>query len=840
MHQWCVSVAPRQKRAADARYRHVTFCSWRAGRADLVITVGKVRDADYYLAEVTADDAHDYYAGAERPGAWRGSLAAELGLVGSVDPNDFRALLQGRRPRTDERLTETAVRVTALDVTLSVPKSVSVLWATTHELDRRGIERSLDEAEAAVIALIEGEATFVRRGHAGAELNAGGGVALASFDHRTSRLADPNLHRHLVIANASRGPDDRITGLDTRQLYRVRYTAEAVFQAVLRQELAERVGCLFDPVDRHGVGEILGVPQHVRDEFSQRRKAIEVEMAAHGATTSRGARLAALTTRPAKPEELSESILREAWCERAAVLGFDPHSTPLQRRQPSLAVTNDELGFSLTERESTYDRRDVTRTVARLAPDGAAFDTIMRRTDLYLGSEQAVELRPGLYTTPEILALEARCADIAVTGFTANAATALAGAASRELRLRPHLDADQQQLVHAITSSGNRVEVVIGPPGTGKTSSLDAVRAAYDDTSHELVGAALAARAAIELEAGTQIPSSTIDRLLARLDNGSQQLTANHVLVIDEAAMVGTRQLARLITAVDRSDAKIILVGDPSQLPAIDAGGAFAAIARRVDPMVLRTNRRQLDAHERAALDALRYGDIDDAIQHWTDAGRVHIHETPDELLAALVDAWSETQDGGESSVMAAARHDQTRQLNDSARAKLRSAGELGPVVWQDPQREFAVGDRVMATENDYPHGLINGQTATVIGRTTHGLQIETDTDQLRVVPDDYIADGRLTHAYAITVHKAQGATVDHLHLLADDGIFNELGYTALSRGRHANHIHLVAARDQHRQIATDPLQDLRYGLGISRAKTAAIDHLPPGSIETGPGLDMW
>lgn len=840
MHQWCVSVAARQERAADARYRHVTFCSGRVGRGDLVITVGKVRDADYYLAEVTADDAHDYYAGAERPGVWRGSLAAELGLVGPVDPSEFRALLEGRRPGTGARLTETSVRVTALDVTLSVPKSVSVLWATTDDFDRREIERSLDEAEAAVIALIEAEATFVRRGHAGAELNAGGGVALASFDHRTSRLADPNLHRHLVVANASRGPDDRITGLDTRQLYRVRYTAEAVFQSVLRQELAERVGCLFDHVDRHGVGEILGVPQHVRDEFSQRRKAIEAEMAAHGATTALGARLAALTTRPAKPVELTEPVLRAAWIERAATIGFDAYAPPLQRRQPSLAVTNDELGFCLTERESTYDRRDVIRTIARLAPGGASFETIMRRTDQYLRSEQAVELRPGLYTTPEILALEARCAVIAVAGLTANAATALAGAASRELHLRPHLDADQQQLVRTITSSGSRVEVVIGPPGTGKTSSLDAVRVAYDDTGHELVGAALAARAAIELETGTRIPSSTIDRLLARLDNGSQQLTANHILVIDEAAMVGTRQLARLVTAVDRANAKIILVGDPSQLPAIDAGGAFTAIARRIDPIVLRTNRRQVDAHERAALDALRYGDIDDAIQHWTDAGRVHVHETPDELIGSIVDAWSHTQNGDESSIMVAARHDQTRQLNETARTRLRSAGELGATVWQDPQKEFAVGDRVMAIENNYPHGLINGQTATVVGRTANGLQIETDTDQRRVVPDDYIADGRLAHAYAITVHKAQGATVDHLHFLADDGIFNELGYTALSRGRHANHIHLVAARDEHRQIAADPLQDLRYGLGISRAKTAAIDHLPPGSIETGPGLDLW
>ncbi len=204
MHQWC----------RDGFADMAANMASRRGGAPM-ITVGKVRDADYYLVEVTSDDAHAYYADPERRGRWHGSFADELGLTGEVGHEEFRELLAGKRPGVGTRLAETRVQVTALDVTLSVPKSVSMLWATSGAGVQAGIEQALDGAERSVVELIESEATFVRRGHGGAQLFPGTGVAVPSFDHRTSRLGDPNLHRHLVVANATKADDGRITGLDT-------------------------------------------------------------------------------------------------------------------------------------------------------------------------------------------------------------------------------------------------------------------------------------------------------------------------------------------------------------------------------------------------------------------------------------------------------------------------------------------------------------------------------------------------------------------------------------------------------------------------------------------------
>lgn len=804
-----------------------------------MISIGKVRDAGYYLTEVTSDDAHAYYADPERLGRWHGTLAVDLGLQGQVDPDHFRDLLVGLRPGSGERLAVTAVRMAALDLTLSVPKSVSVLWATTGHHARVAIEQSLDAAERAVVQLLEDEAVFVRRGHAGAELAPGGGIVAASFDHRTSREGDPNLHRHLVVANASRGPDDRITGLDTRQLYRIRYSADSVFQAVLRHELTHTLGCHFDPVDRHGVAEITGVDKPVRDEFSRRRAAIEAEMGRRGATTGRGARLAALTTRPAKPEEPSEHVLLAEWRYRARAIGFDPATVPLEPRQPELAIDPQQLGFELTERDSTFGRWDVLRNVARAAGDGIGYDRIVSETDEFLASPEVVELADGVYTTPEILALESRCVEIAVTGERRGCGLVAEHETELQIAIRPQLDDDQRDLVRTVTTSGSEVEVIIGPPGTGKTFSLDAVHAAYRRAGHRLIGAALAARAAAELEAGTGIRSSTIDRLLHQLERGTVELNEWDVVVVDEAAMVGTRQLARLIEATHQADAKIVLVGDSAQLPAIDAGGTFAAIANRIEPIRLHTNRRQTDADDRAALRALRAGDIDTAIEHWQTADRIHTYDTAADVIEGIVDAWYATDQAGETSAMVAARHDQRRQLNNAARARLTADGHLGDTVWNTPDLSFAIGDRIVACRNDYTRGLINGQFGTVVDSNGRGLVIEHDGDH-QVVPYDYIADDGLTHAYAITVHKSQGATVDHLYLLADDGIYNELGYTATSRGRTTNHLHLTAAVDEHGHPADDPLQDLRYGLNISRAKRAAIDHQPLEPAIESPGIDLW
>src|SRR5581483_7942140 len=219
--------------------------------------------------------------------------------------------------------------------------------------------------------------------------------------------------------------------------------------------------------------------------------------------------------------------------------------------------------------------------------------------------EHVVVLPPDDYgprfTTVDMVRCERRLVDRSVA-----ARFAAAGIADREalvdaLTAAPMLSIEQRQLVAALTRSGRGVDVVIGAAGAGKTSALSAARSAWDDSNFKTIGCSLAARAAKQLEDGSGIPSVTLDRLLAHLRGGRAALTSRHVVVVDEAGMVGTRQLDALVGFATAARAKVVLVGDPAQLPAIEARGALAGLARRLGALHLTENHRQVEAWERAA-----------------------------------------------------------------------------------------------------------------------------------------------------------------------------------------------------------------------------------------------
>jgi len=442
---------------------------------------------------------------------------------------------------------------------------------------------------------MEENACAVRRGHAGVFVDEGSGFVGAAFLHRTSRLADPGLHVHLLVINATQGEDGRWTALDGRALYRERYTADAVFQASLRHSLARNVGCLFDEPDRHGVAEVAGVPLAVRRAFSQRRLVIEAEMAAQGVTTSEGARIATLATRPAKGEPIEEDELRRRWAQRARELGYSIEDVPTLVREPHVALSPADIGRRATTSDAYFIRSDVVRAVATGATQGASLDQIEAKVDLFLSSEHAVELVEGrVWTTPEILALEQRTFDAAVAGRANAVGVADAASVEAAIAARPSLSDEQSEMIRRLTLSGNSVDIVVGRPGSGKTFALDAVRASYEATGYRVLGTALAARAGKELEAGSGIPSRTAASLQTAIAGGMLQLDSRTVLVIDEAAMVGTRMLAAIASEANAAGSKVIAVGDPKQLPEIQAGGLFSGLAQRLGPHELTGNRRQV------------------------------------------------------------------------------------------------------------------------------------------------------------------------------------------------------------------------------------------------------
>lgn len=440
------------------------------------------------------------------------------------------------------------------------------------------------------------------------------------------------------------------------------------------------------------------------------------------------------------------------------------------------------------------------------------------------------------FTTPEMLEIELAVVDSGIFRQATRCAVARPAAVEAAVAARATLSAEQDLMVRTICSSGDGIEVVEGVAGAGKTFALAAARDAWVASGYQVIGCSLAASAAKHLQDDAGIPASTIDRLLTQV--ARTPLAARTVVVVDEAAMLGTRKLARLLDHAEHADAKVVLVGDPCQLPEIDAGGAFRGLRSRLGASLLTDNRRQTDRWEREALADLRAGDPDRAVDSYLQHERVHQATTDNEVRELLVEEWMNARVDGEDVLMVAARLNDVDDLNGRARHILRDEGYLDPDRIVLAGRAFAEGDDVLALRNDYRLGLLNGTRALIdrIDIDRQRLLVSTDSDERLAIPFEYAEEGHLTHGYATTIHKAQGATVDRCFVLLDDTTAREHAYTALSRGRHCNDLFVVV--EDHRveerhanEVERDPLDGLRVAVRRSGRKELALDQVDPADV---------
>ena len=580
-----------------------------------MLSVGRVADsrAVYFFEEIVLGGDDSYYTQAgEAPGEWLGTGSAKLGLQGPVEQEQVAAILAGHTPDGLLKLRATTVSRPGYDLTFSAPKSVSLAWSLGDPAQNERIASAHRAAVIESIRYLEANAASVRRGHAGAEVVPADGFVAAAFQHRTNRSLDPQLHTHVVVANMAEGPDGRWTALDGRRIYEHSRTSGAIYQARLRYELANDPGLMFDPKP-NGTFEVVGVTEAQRRHFSKRRQQIESELAELGLATPRSAQVATLTTRPEKAAARTDEQLRQRWEQEAAEVGLDATNLPTYQRTPSVSVDHAEVAATLTQSDAAFRRQHVIRAIADASTEGTTLDQLEAAADQYLASAHAVDLGHGWWSTHAEVQLEQRATELAAARRPAPAARA--DLVVDAISARPTLTAEQADLVAGVTGSGAPVEVVVGWAGTGKTFSLDAVRQAHQSSGNTVIGAALSARAAAELEGGSGIPSSTADRLLLDLASGQRRLNANTVLVIDEADMLGNRRLAAFIDESAQANAKLVLVGDPKQLPEIDPGGLFKSLAERLGHHELTDNRRQLDPVERQAVAEIRLGNAPAAVE---------------------------------------------------------------------------------------------------------------------------------------------------------------------------------------------------------------------------------
>jgi ATP-dependent exoDNAse (exonuclease V) alpha subunit len=364
------------------------------------------------------------------------------------------------------------------------------------------------------------------------------------------------------------------------------------------------------------------------------------------------------------------------------------------------------------------------------------------------------------HTTLELLDIERALLEAVERLQCAGRGVAEAGALRSALTQFPLLSDEQTAMVQHLTGSGTGVDVVVGQAGTGKTLALAAARMAWETSGVEVVGTSLSARAARGLEDGAGIESRTLAKVILGLESGTLELGPAHVIVVDEAGMVGTRDLAKLISACDASGSKVVLVGDPRQLPEIDAGGTLSAVVSRIGAVELTENRRQTERWEQMALSALRHGRSELALATYERAGRVHTAPSMGETCNQLVASWASAFGQGRDAVILAVTSKEVATLNEFARAELRRGGQLGPNVLEVDGCGFALGDRVVCLRNDHRLGVLNGTMGTVERGLAGGLFVSI-ADGERFLPAAYLEAGHLGHGYAVTIHKSQGLTVE-------------------------------------------------------------------------------
>ena len=773
-----------------------------------MLSIGKIGLGQHrYYEQQVARGGDDYYSGrGEAPGEWVGSGTEALGLSGRVSAEQFGALIAGCDPRDPTarlRASGQDPKVAAFDLTFSAPKSLSVLFAVSPEPVSGRLVACHEEAVGAALGYLEEEAVMVRRGKGGERVEQAGGLIAAAYRHRMSRALDPQLHTHVVAANLAGGSDGRFTALYGAPVYRAAKTAGYLYQAHLRALVTERLGLEWGGVHK-GAAELSGVERPVLEQFSKRRHEMlrEALEGGIGLGSKAAAESAALATRERKCYGVETHTWREEVRARAGELGLgkdelgDLIDAGRERVECGLAVRDevdeqvlgDRLAspLGLTERSNTFDQRHVLQEFAAVASQGALVSEVRGRAERFAERPQVIRTGGGGMTTAELVGCERRLIAAAVGRAGEGVGIVDVSLVERAIaRADRPPSAEQAMAVRATVSAGHGVTVIQALAGTGKTYTAGVLREVYESAGFQVLGVAPTGRAARELSEQAGVTSRTLERLLIDLEQLGEDLPQGCVLILDEAGMAATRSSARVLQAAEQAGAKVIAIGDPRQLGSVQAGGWLGAVGRELGALRLTEVMRQRDPAERRALAALH----DRLPRHylgWAErAERIDTFSDPAGAYEHALGEWQRAiaAVGPARAVMIARDNDTRAALNGAARELLRALGLLGETCSYGSV-ELAVGDRVICRRNDRLIDVDNGMRGTVRHLDAERVVVDTDSGLVRELPAAYVSE-HLEHAYCLTGHGMQGATVEQAVVVASP---RELtagwSYTALSRSR--------------------------------------------------------
>ena len=469
-----------------------------------------------------------------------------------------------------------------------------------------------------------------------------------------------------------------------------------------------------------------------------------------------------------------------------------------QRKQNAARIEHrPELVFDiLTSERSVFDQRDIAKILHRYVDDPERFQRLLTRItespDCLKLTDETIDFAtgarvPARLTTREMIRLEAEMISRANwlsgrTGFEV-AAKVLETVFARHDRL-----SEEQRTAIEHVAGSERIATVVGRAGAGKTTMMEAAREAWELAGYNVVGGALAGKAAEGLEKEAGIPSRTLASWELNWKQGRRRLDGKTIFVLDEAGMVSSRQMATFVEAVTNGGAKLVLVGDAEQLQPIEAGAAFRAIVERTGYAELETIYRQKEDWMRAASLDLARGRVAEALSSYRAKGRVIGRTLKPDAIETLIADWNRDHDPDKSTLILAHLRRDVRQLNIMAREQLVGRGLIDAghaFKTEDGIRQFAVGDQIVFLKNESSLGVKNGMIGKIIeaapGRIVASIG---EGDGVHRVTVDQRFYRNLDHGYATTIHKSQGATVDRVKVLASLSLDRHLTYVAMTRHR--------------------------------------------------------
>ncbi|QEN17632.1 MobF family relaxase (plasmid) [Mycolicibacterium sp. ELW1] len=754
--------------------------------------------------------------------------------------------------------------VHGFDLMFAAPKSVSLLRSLTDDVAEKVMQNAHVKAVEAAMTYLHEHAGYTRVHNpltSNKDLQRLPGLVAIAYQHETSRCGDPHLHTHVIVPNRQARADGRLVSIDSKSLYHEAKAAGIIYQATLRHELHAERGFEWQHVDEHsGMAEIAGVDVASIKAWSQRSTRLrewakDNLVVVDGEPTAAQLATAQKATRPTKPEQLAWEELKAMWRAdaRGLTLERDAHFAARDQRRAQARTPLDRTRIAhMAARidKAAFTRADMVEIVGAQLPVDAAgepralIEQFVDDVGVRISAPREAQHREGheKYTVDEIILEESRILDMVDTADNRSRLDV------RAVDLGD-LSVDQERAIRNIAVSPFLVQPLQAPAGAGKTHSLKALRGAAHRANKEVLVLAPTGKAvdeAMQEEAGDR--GLTVAMALNLIEDHTLAIDGRTVVIVDEASMVGTPDLKKLVSAAVAGRAKIVLVGDPYQLEPVKArGGMFEHLSGEL-PWSQRLGEvwRMRSAEERDASLALRSGHgnrLRKAVGWYRIQGRLHTGD-PIAMAKDAGDAYLADRAAGKDSLMVC----DSWEMADALNLRIHNAlvGD-GPSVRAAREQQVAVGDIIVSRENDrtiavhpgadQPLGrdvdqVRNGNRWRVAGidEKTNRVAAERLSDKARVVFDGDYLRKKITLGYAVTVHSAQGVTVGSkttpgvCHSILSDTSTRSMAYVGMTRAKDENHAYVYqrisgeADHEHSRIVAGADIHVLRRGNKYSAA----------------------